>query len=196
MSRLIGLLSGLLVLFALAGLSSPAAATGPAAVAGPAATPAGPQDAAYRLGPTDKVRVMVFGEEQLTGEFVVASNGTISYPLLGEVRAQGLTPRELQLALETRLAEGYLRTPRVAIEVLTYRPFYILGEVNKPGEYPYSAGLTVLKAVATAQGFTYRANKRKVFVRRAGETAEQKLGLTGSTTVQPGDTIRIAERYF
>jgi polysaccharide export outer membrane protein len=194
MSRLIGLLSGLLVLFALAGLSSPAAAAGPAAAA--AVSPAGLQDAAYRLGPTDKVRVMVFGEEQLTGEFVVASNGTISYPLIGEIRAQGLTPRDLQLALETRLAEGYLRSPRVAVEVLTYRPFYILGEVNKPGEYPYSAGLTVLKAVATAQGFTYRANKRKVFVRRAGETAEHKLSLTGSTTVQPGDTIRIAERYF
>jgi polysaccharide export outer membrane protein len=190
MSRLTGFVSGLAVALTLAAGTVPAAA-----VAEPTAA-AVEQNVEYRLGPTDKVRVMVYGEEQLTGEFFVGSNGSISFPLIGEVKAQGLTPRQLQGALETRLGQGYLRSPKVAVEVLTYRPFYILGEVNKPGEYPYSSGLTVLKAVATASGFTYRANQRKVYVRHAGETAEQKMPLTGSTAVQPGDTIRISERYF
>jgi polysaccharide export outer membrane protein len=194
MSRLIGLVSALFTLIALA--VAPAATAAPPAAVAPVPQAAAQQDGAYRLGPTDKVRVMVYGEEQLTGEFTVGSNGAISFPLIGEVAAQGLTPRDLQGALEAKLGAGYLREPKVAVEVLTYRPFYILGEVNKPGEYPYSTGLTVLKAVATAQGFTYRANRGRVFVRHAGDKSEQKLELSGTTTVQPGDTIRIAERYF
>lgn len=150
----------------------------------------------YRLGSGDKLRLIVFNEEDLSGEFVVDGSGQVSLPLIGEVPAAGLTVRELQRSIETALSNGYLNDPKVSAEVMNYRPFYILGEVNKPGTYAYSDGLTVLNAVATAEGFTYRANKNIVFIRRDGEDDEAKVSLTSSTMVQPGDTIRIAERLF
>ena len=151
---------------------------------------------AYRLGAGDKVKVTTFGEESLTGEFNVSGSGMVALPLVGEVKAQGLTTTELQQSIETALKDGYLREPRVSVQVLTYRPFYILGEVNKPGEYPYTNGLTVLNAVATANGFTYRANSRRVRIRRVGETEEKEYEITSTSAVAPGDTIRIRERLF
>ena len=150
----------------------------------------------YRLGVADKIRMIVFNEPTLTGEYIVNSNGAVAVPLIGEVNAIGRTTSDLQTEIETRFRGGYLRDPHVSVEVLTFRPFYILGEVGKPGEYPYSSGLTVLNAVATAQGFTYRANSHYVFIRSAGETRETRFNLTSTTPVQPGDTIRIGERYF
>lgn len=150
----------------------------------------------YRLGPADKVRVTVFGEEDLTGEFTVGAGGALAFPLIGEVRAQGRTTVELQDAIAQGLRQGYILEPRVSVEVLTYRPFYILGEVNGPGEYPYTSNLTVLNAVATAEGFTYRADTRRVYIRRAGETGETAYRLTSTTPVAPGDTVRIGERFF
>ena len=150
----------------------------------------------YQLGVADELRVTVFNEPNLSGQFVVNSNGMVSLPLIGEVRAAGTTVNGLRNDITTKLADGYLLNPKVSLQVLTFRPFYILGEVNKPGKYAYSSGLTVLNAVATAEGFTYRANKRKVFVKHAGSTEEQQVSLTPATPVQPGDTIRIGERYF
>ncbi|KRA64519.1 polysaccharide biosynthesis protein [Caulobacter sp. Root656] len=150
----------------------------------------------YRLGVADKVRVNVFGEEALTGEFLVGGGGKVSLPLIGEVQAAGLTISQFQQEISNELRKGYIKEPRVSAEVLNYRPFYILGEVNKPGEYPYTNNLTVLNAVATAEGFTYRANKRSVFIKRAEDPAEQSYPLTPLTKVAPGDTIRIGERYF
>ncbi|WP_396593032.1 polysaccharide biosynthesis/export family protein [Brevundimonas sp. R86498] len=150
----------------------------------------------YRLGPADKVRVNVFGEEALTGEFLVGGSGKISLPLIGEVQAQGLTISELQELIATALRQGYINEPRVNAEVLNYRPFYILGEVNKPGEYPYTNNLTVLNAVATAEGFTYRADTRRVYIKRADGEGELAFPLTTATQVAPGDTIRIGERFF
>ncbi|MGV6800882.1 MAG: polysaccharide biosynthesis/export family protein [bacterium] len=150
----------------------------------------------YRLGAGDKLRVIVFNEADLSGEFVVDGTGHVSLPLIGEVLAADLTVREFQRSVEAALAEGFLNNPQVSAEVLNYRPFYILGEVNKPGTYPYSDGLTVLNAVATSEGFTYRANQKIVFIRRAGEEKEQKYRLESTTLVQPGDTIRIGERLF
>lgn len=150
----------------------------------------------YRLGVADKVRVNVFGEEALTGEFLVGGGGKVSLPLIGEVQAAGLTISQFQQEISNELRKGYIKEPRVSAEVLNYRPFYILGEVNKPGEYPYTNNLTVLNAVATAEGFTYRANKRVVFIKRAEDQAEQSYPLTPLTKVAPGDTIRIGERYF
>ncbi len=184
------------VMFALASVFGPMAAaqdTTPAATA-PAAVARVMDD--YRLGAGDKVRVIVFGEEGLSGEFVVSDSGQISFPLIGDVPAKGASVSEFQDRLTTTLRQGYLKEPRVSIEVLNYRPFYIMGEVRKPGEYPYTSGLTVLNAVATAQGFTYRANMKKVFVRHPGDTKEQEEALTTTTVVGPGDTIRIAERFF
>lgn len=150
----------------------------------------------YRLGSRDKVRILVFNEPTLSGEFSVNGNGALSLPLIGEVSTVGKTTEQLKQDIETALANGYLREPRVSIDVLSFRPFYILGEVSKAGEYPYANGLTVLNAVATAEGFTYRAEKRVAYVRREGESQEKAYKLTPDLRVQPGDTIRIGERYF
>jgi protein involved in polysaccharide export with SLBB domain len=151
----------------------------------------------YRLGAGDKVRIIVFGEDSLTGEFFVPGDpGTIAFPLIGDVKAGGLTVSELQTEIEAKLRDGFLKEPRVSIEVLNYRPFYILGEVTKPGQYPYTNGLTVLNAVATANGFTYRADTHRVYIKRANGPREEAIGLTSSTPVEPGDTIRIGERFF
>lgn len=151
----------------------------------------------YQLGAGDKLKIMTFGEDSLTGEFQVGGSGKVAMPLIGEVSAVGLTAREFQARIETALKEGdFLKEPRVTVEVLNYRPFYILGEVNKPGEYPYTNGLTVMNAVATAEGFTYRANKGRVKIKRAAGEKEEEFPLTPLTPVAPGDTIRIPERFF
>lgn len=151
----------------------------------------------YHLGANDKIRVITFGEESLTGEFFIGGSGKVSMPLIGELQAAGLSASEFQREVEAALKAGQiLRDPHVSVEVLTYRPFYILGEVNKPGEYPYSNGLTVDKAVATANGYTYRANTKKVFIKRADSENEQEFPSTGALPVAPGDTIRITERFF
>lgn len=163
---------------------------------GPAPLAEGRTMAEYRLGANDKIRIITFGEESLSGEFQVSSTGKISLPLVGEITAAGLSVPEFQAKVEAALRNGYLKEPRVSVEVLSYRPFYILGEVNKPGEYPFSNGLTVMRAVATASGFTYRANTKKVFIKRADASIEQELPLNSSTPVSPGDTVRVVERFF
>src|SRR5690606_1743842 len=116
-------------------------------------------------------------------------------PLVGTVQASGLTLSEFSLILQEALSE-YIRQPNVSVEVANYRPFFILGEVQRPGTYPYSANLTVLNAVATAGGFTYRANQGRVYIRHANEPQERAYELTIATPVLPGDTIRIGERLF
>lgn len=149
----------------------------------------------YQLGPGDQLRVTVFGETDLTGSYVVGSQGSIAYPLVGEVHAAGLTVPQFSTALQHAL-EAYVRQPNVSVEVANYRPFFILGEVSRPGTYPYSANLTVLNAVATAGGFTYRANEGRVFIRHANEQVEHSYPITIATPVLPGDTVRITERFF
>jgi len=160
--------------------------------------PVGPGEvgADYILGSADKIRITVFGEPSLTGEYFVSSSGKVSLPLAGEVQAAGLTLRDFHDHVVKALQDGYLKDPKVSLEVLTFRPFYILGEVSKPGQYPYTSGLTVFNAVATAGGFTYRANTRKVLIKRASESAEREVPLSADTTIAPGDTIRIPERFF
>jgi protein involved in polysaccharide export with SLBB domain len=172
-----------------------ASAQTPAAPAATAA-PAGLALPAYRLGVADKIRVTVFGEDKLSGDFQVGANGSVALPLIGETQAQGLTTSDLQAGITKALSGGYLNDPKVSVEVLNYRPFYILGEVKKPGEYPYTNSLTVLNAVATAEGFTYRADTRRVYIKRANSAAEETMPLNSATMVAPGDTIRVGERYF
>ena len=150
----------------------------------------------YRLGSGDALRITVFGQPDLTGEFEIDGSGSISMPLIGEVESAELTVRELETAIKARLADGYLRDPRVSAEVTNYRPYYILGEVNRPGEYPYNSGLTVQNAVAAAGGYTYRANQRVVFIKGLDEDRELNYQLSPQIQVQPGDTIRIGERLF
>jgi len=153
-------------------------------------------DETYKLGAGDKVHMSVFSEQQLGGDFSVSGDGKLSLPLIGEVDAVGKTTIEVARIVEARLADGYLRNPRVNMEVMAYRPFFILGEIKAPGQYPYANGLTATNAIATAQGFTPRAYKKYVFIRRFGEQTEQKYVLTPHLRVLPGDTIRLVERYF
>ena len=150
----------------------------------------------YQLGSADKVRIIVFDEPTLSGEFTVNANGALSLPLIGDVPVRGLTPTQVSAKIRDALKGGYLLEPKVSIDVLTFRPFYILGEVNKPGEYPYSSGLTVDAAVAMAEGYTYRAQKKRLLIRHAGEEQAQKMVLTPDLRVRPGDIIRIQERYW
>ncbi|MEG3092742.1 polysaccharide biosynthesis/export family protein [Sphingomonas sp. PB1R3] len=165
-----------------------------------AATPADPAATlpiyAYALSGGDRVRVVVFGDPALGGEFTIGGAGFISLPLIGEVEVRGLTSTQLQDRIVARLSDGYVKDPRVAVEVLTTRPFYILGEVNKPGQYPFANGLTVLGAVAQAGGYTYRAKTKQVLIKHAGTDAEVTEDVTAKTMVAPGDTIRIKERWF
>lgn len=154
------------------------------------------KDANYTLGSGDKLRITVYGEERLTGEYLVDGTGAIAFPLIGSVDAKGLRPPALAARLTAALSQGYLDNPSVAIDVLNFRPYYILGEVNKPGEYPFVEGLTVFSAVAKAEGFTYRSDERRIYIRHKEGGPEVLYRLDGSTPVQPGDTIRVPERSF
>lgn len=154
-----------------------------------------PADAGYRLGTGDKVRVIVYGEEDLSGEFQVDGTGYIRLPLIGQVTAAGRSLRDFEGDVTAKLADGYLKSPRVSVEVTSYRPFFILGEVNKPGEYPYVNGMNVVTAVALAGGYTYRADESDVYVRRNGQP-EKEVPADERTQIQPGDIVRVAERFF
>lgn len=151
---------------------------------------------AYQLGAGDKVKVNVFGEPDLSGEFLVGDNGRIDLPLIGAVQARGQTVTQFQNAVVARYSGGYLKDPKVSVSVLNYRPFFIQGEVGKGGEYPYKAGLTIQNAVAIAGGYTYRANTSKAFVRRAGQDQEVEVQTNQRVAINPGDIIRVPERFF
>jgi len=155
-------------------------------------------DVQYTLAPGDKIHVIVFGEETLTGDYVITSGGNLSFPLVGNLKATDKTVEQLQNALAVALDNGYVNNAKVSIQVVAFRPYYILGEVNRPGEYPVSTGLTIEQAVAAAGGYTYRANSKRVFLKRANQAQEWLVDLTRgrSVMVRAGDTIRIPERHF
>jgi len=152
----------------------------------------------YKLAPGDQVKVAVFGEDRFDNQYNVSTAGDLSFPLIGNIQATGLSETGLQAALEQALSEGYLNDPRVTVEVINYRPFFIMGEVQRPGKVEYSDGLTALQAVASAGGFSYRADQRKIYIRHVGEPGEKAYDLQKGRAiyVSPGDTIRIGERYF
>lgn len=150
----------------------------------------------YRLGAGDKLQIIVYGEEDLSGEFDVGGAGRIALPLIGEVMVDGQTLPQLEEAIAVKLREGYLTDPRVSAQVLNYRPFYIIGEVEEPGEYPYSNGMKLLNAVAVAGGYTYRADETAVFINRYGETGETGYLTDRPIRVSPGDIVRVPERFF
>ena len=150
----------------------------------------------YVLGPGDKVRLKVYGDADVNGEYEVNSAGFVSIPLVGQVKAAGLTTRQLEGALMARMKGKIANDPKVNIEMATYASFYVYGEVKKAGVYPFQPGLTVADAVATAGGLTYRANEDKVMLRRAGSPETVIVPVDGSVRVFPGDNLRVAERYF
>lgn len=162
---------------------------------GPAATAQQPVEAAYRLGSGDKLRITVYNEEDVTGEYEVDSSGSVSLKMIGAVPAAGRTLPELAKIIEAKLLDGYLLNPRVAIDVLNYRPFYVLGEVNEPGSYPYVSGITVLKAIALAGGYTFRARTSKIELMHASEP-DKPILVDPNTVLLPGDIVRVKERFF
>ncbi len=151
---------------------------------------------AYTLGPGDRLRVTVFNEKELSGEFDVDSVGKINMPLVGEIPVAKLTIAEVTNSIVDKLNTGYLRDPKVSIDVMNYRPFFILGEVLKPGNYPFSNGMTAVNAVAVAGGYTYRADKDSLTVVRAGDQTKTEYHLDETGPVFPGDVVRVPERFF
>ncbi len=150
----------------------------------------------YRLGAGDKVRVLVYNEQDLSGEFEVDGTGQISLPLIGTLKVSGLTVTEVERQVGNKLANGFLINPQVSLEIMNYRPFYILGEVKQPGSYDYVNGMTILNAVALAGGFTPRAQEKKIEVTRKNGDKEIKLQSAITAKVLPGDIIRIPQRLF
>jgi polysaccharide export outer membrane protein len=178
------------------------AGTGSNVVAAPGATAPAPSTAPtsnpdeLRLAGGDKVRVIVYGEDKISGDYQLDSAGFLSVPLAGSIQGAGLTKVELERALTQKLKSEYLRNPKVTVEVINYRPFYVLGEVQKPGEYQFRNGLNVLSAIAIAGGATYRANNSSVMIQRSGTTDLKEYPQSPTVLVMPGDVVRVPERFF
>ncbi len=151
--------------------------------------------AGYKLGAGDKLKVTVFGEEDASGEYEVDATGSISVRLLGRVQVKGMSVSEVEQALiDQYRSRGFFRNPRISIELINLRPFFILGEVEKRGSYPYVNGLTIAQAVAIAGGYTYRASRSRITIQRVG--APHEVPAQENDLVHPGDIIRVPERFF
>src|SRR5271167_2329795 len=152
--------------------------------------------APHRLQTGEKIRVTVYGEQGLSGEYQIDPSGFVALPLAGTMQAAGLTQKELEQRLTEQLSSEYLKSPKVTVSIVEFRPFYILGEVEKPGAYPYTGGLNVLSAVAIAGGTTYRANRSKIYIQHVGENGLREYVASAAIPVMPGDVIQIPRRYF
>ena len=153
-------------------------------------------NADYRLGPGDKVRVTVYGEADLSGEYQVDGTGLVRLPLIGSLRAAGATAPALENTIGTTLARGYLKTPRVNVEITGYRPFYIIGAVTRPGQYPYVDHMSALNAVALAGGFAETAKQSMIYVRHENSAVEDEVPTDRLAELRPGDTIRVKTTLF
>lgn len=163
------------------------------------ARPVGPgqAQAAVGIAPGDQVRINLANDKDLTGTYTVSDSGAVTLPLLGAIQIAGYDAVQAGQAIGAALVEaGLFRSPVVTVEVLTLRPIYVLGEVNKPGQYAYTPGMSLFGAVATAGGYTYRANTGRVFIRKSSAGVEQEFDLNADIAVMPGDVIRVPERYF
>lgn len=185
-----------LAVAALCAMALAACSTGPEQGNPQELTQAGMGIAGYKLGSGDEIKVTVYGEPDLSGPFVVDGQGSISMSLVGQVEVVNLSLNETSRLLENKLKDGWLKDPKVTTELVKGRPYYILGEVNRPGEYPFVSGLTVMNAIASAGDFTYRADRNRILVKSADSPNEREVVLTPTTLVRPGDTIRIRERFF
>ena len=153
-------------------------------------------DLQYKLGSGDKVRVQVYNEEDLNLETRVSDRGTISYPFLGELNVANLTPAQLEEVITARLRGDYLVNPKVSVDILEYRPFYVNGEVQSPGGFPFQPGITVRKAISVAGGFRERASKEKIFVIRGDDPAGQSKHIGLDEILYPGDIITVEQSFF
>lgn len=150
----------------------------------------------YRLNAGDQIKVVIFGHNDLSGEYQIDSAGEISLPLIKTIQAAGLTVLELENTIANKLKPDYLKNPKVSVLLAGQRPFYILGEIKSPGSYAYKPDTTVLKAVAIAGGYTYRARKKKIIITRASTGQKEKISDAANTPVHPGDVIEVPERFF
>jgi polysaccharide export outer membrane protein len=160
-----------------------------------AATPP-TQDSVYRLDAGDKLRVVVYGQEGLTNSYAIGASGTITVPLIGSVPARGRTTAELAAEINARLRKGFIRDPSVAVEIESYRPFFILGEVAAPGQYPYVPNMSVESAVAIAGGFSPRARRDVVTLTHTDKSGAIRVVVPLGTPMSPGDTVLVGERWF
>ena len=154
------------------------------------------EDGPYTLDSGDKLRIMVFGQDPLSNNYTVDAQGAVTLPLIGAVGARGLTTSQLGGAIAGRLRSGYVRDPSVTVEIETHRPFFVLGEVTYPGQYPYVPNMTVENAIAIAGGFTPRAAKDTVTITRKVQGAPTRMSLPLRYPLRPGDTIEVSERWF
>jgi polysaccharide export outer membrane protein len=154
------------------------------------------RDAAYHLDAGDKLRVVVYGQEGLTNTYAIDAGGAITMPLIGAVPARGRTPAGLAAEISAKLRNGYIRDPSVAVEVETYRPFFILGEVAAPGQYPYVPNMSVESAVAIAGGFSPRAKRDSVTLTHSDASGTGRFIVPLGTQLNPGDTVLVSERWF
>lgn len=148
------------------------------------------------LKPGERVRVLVFGEDKLSGEYDIDPAGYVALPLAGTVKASGLSQVQLERELARKFRGEYLRDPKVTVEVVGFHPFYVMGEVNRSGEFPFRSGLNVMSALAIAGGPTYRASRSTVLIKHADETGFREYSLDAEIPVLPGDLIKLPERYF
>ncbi|MCA6120670.1 polysaccharide export protein [Bradyrhizobium sp. WSM 1704] len=167
-------------------------APAPMAYAGPMPAVGG----AYQLGPGDRLRVVIYGQEGLTNTYAIDAAGAITLPLIRSVPARGRTPAGLASEITARLRNGYIRDPSVAVEIESYRPFFILGEVAAPGQYPYVPNMTVESAVAIAGGFSTRAKRGAVTLTHTDASGSGRFLVPLSTPIGPGDTVFVSERWF
>ncbi len=170
--------------------------TAPVAAAYAAAPMPVAHDAAYRLDAGDKLRVVVYGQEGLTNTYAIDAGGSITMPLIGAVPARGRTPAGLASEISGRLRNGYIRDPSVAVEIESYRPFFILGEVAAPGQYPYVPNMSVESAVAIAGGFSPRARRDVVTLTHSDGAGSSRVVVPLGTPLNPGDTVLVGERWF
>lgn len=177
-------------------IPSPYAAMRNAAAPAPQAAAAQQVEGGYTLGPGDKVHVTVFGEPDLSSEYTLDGNGNIRLPLAGVVRAAGYTAQQLEGAIYAALAAGYMRDPRLTVEITRYRPVYVVGQVTKPGQYDYVHDMTLLQSVALAGGFTTQAKESEVYLRHEGEAKEQLVPTAQPLLIRPGDTVRVDTTLF
>jgi len=150
----------------------------------------------YVLGPGDKLKVTVFGSDDLSGETEIDPSGQITLPLIQQVPASGKTVPQLEDEIRHKLSPDFVKNPRLTIEVLNYRPFYIIGEVKNPGSYPFVAGMTIVNAIALAGGYTYRANKDEFSIVRAADSTQKPKPAQRNDIVMPGDVVEVKERLF
>ena len=187
-------------MFALAACDSDSTPIVPMAAPGggsPGAGEAGTGRDSNKLGPNDRLRITVFGQPTLTGEYTLDGNGVLAFPLIGNVPANGSTTSELQQKIAAKLQPDYLVNPNVSAEIVNRRPFYVIGEVQKPGNYPYVSDITAMNAIAMAGGFTRRARKNDFYIRRLDKDGKVvRIEANVGTVLQAGDTLEVRERVF